>query len=120
MVLSIHGHPIWFLITALAGSFALIFLSQVTPENRVLLFLGENTLVLLGLNGFFRNIFNPMIVRSIPPEALNGHYRLILVCSLVTILSLIACVPGILLFNKFFPQVIGRPKEKGPILPNLI
>ena len=120
MVSSMHGHPIWFLVTALAGSFALIFLSQVTPKNRILLFLGENTLVLLGLNGFFRNIFNPMIVKSLPPEAFNGHYRLILVGSLVTIVSLIACVPGILFFNKFFPQVIGRPKEKGPVLPNLI
>lgn len=120
MVNSMHGHPLWFLVTALAGSFALIFLAQVTPINRILLFLGENTLVLLGLNGFFRNIFNPIIIKNIPPEAFDGHYRLILVCSLVTILSLIACVPGILFFNKFFPQLIGRPKEKGPVLPNLI
>lgn len=120
MVNSMHGHPFWFLVTALAGSFALIFLALVTPSNRILRFLGENTLVLLCLNGFFRNIFNPMIINNIPPEAFNGHYRLILICSLITILSLVTCIPGILFFNKFFPQLIGRPKEKGPVLPNLI
>ena len=117
MVGSQHGHPIWFFITALAGTFSLIFLSQITPKNSLLLFLGRNTLVLLGLNGFFRDIFNPWIVRAIPPEALNGHLRIFIVCSLVTLFSLIACVPGILFLNKILPQLIGKPKKKGPILP---
>ena len=54
-----HGHPIWFLVTAIAGTFFLIFLSQITPKNSFLLFLGRNTLVLLGLNGFF-------VISSIP------------------------------------------------------
>lgn len=120
MVDSQHGHPIWFLVAALAGTFFLIFLSQITPTNSFLLFLGRNTLVLLGLNGFFRDIFNPMIVRAIPAEALNGHFRIFIVCSLVTIFSLIVCIPSILFLNKFLPQLIGKPKKKGPILPPLL
>lgn len=120
MVGSMHGHPLYFLVSALAGSLALIFLSQITPENKIILFFGQNTLVLLGLNGLFREIVNPIIVKNIPPEALQGHFNIFLVCLLVTILSFIACVPGILFFNKFLPQLIGKPKEKGPILPNLL
>ncbi|MBA3921663.1 MAG: hypothetical protein H0X31_08170 [Nostocaceae cyanobacterium] len=112
MVSSQHGHPIWFLVTALAGAFFLIFLSQIIPTNNFLLFLGKNTLVLLGLNGLFRDLLNPIIVQAIPPEALNGHFQIIMVCSLITILSLIVCIPGILFFNKFFPQLIGKPKKK--------
>ncbi len=115
MVNSQHGHPIWFLVTALAGAFSLIFLSQITPTNSLLLFLGKNTLVLLGLNGFFRDILNPMIVRAIPPEALNGNLKIFLVCSLITISSLIACIPGILFFNRFFPQLIGKKKKSSQI-----
>ncbi len=119
MVDSLHGHPIWFLVTALAGTFFLIFLSQITPTNSFLLFLGRNTLVLLGLNGFFRDIFNPIIVQAIPHEALNSHFRILIVCSFITIFSLLLCVPGILFFNKFLPQFIGKPKKRGQFRPQL-
>jgi len=38
----------------------------------------------------------------------------------MTIASLAACIPLIYLFNKFVPQLVGKPKIKGPIFKNFI
>lgn len=101
MIASLHGHPIWFLVTALAGSLSLIFVSQIIPENKTISFFGQNTLILLGLNGFFRDLINPSIVSLIPSGYLDSHWQIFVVCSLISILSLVSCVPAIMLFNQY-------------------
>ena len=58
MVVSSHGNLFLFSITAIFGSLFIVFLSQLTPASAVFLFIGQNTIILLGLNGLFDNFFN--------------------------------------------------------------
>lgn len=117
MINSSHGNPIWFLITALAGSLTFICLSQLTVLNKVFIFFGQNTLILLGLNGFFNQILNHYIVTHMPFSMLNGITSF-LICSSITIVSLIMCIPLILLINKFLPSLVGKPVKRSPITSN--
>jgi len=112
MISSIHGNPLFFLISALAGSMMIIFLSHLTPKVRILLFWGQNTLVLLGLNGLFRDIFNPKLNQFIPQNYLTTNFKILLFCLSATIVSMIVCIPLIQLYNKFYPKFINEPIAK--------
>lgn len=109
MISSIHGHPVFFLVSALAGSMAIIFLSHITLKIRILLFWGQNTLVLLGLNGIFRDIINPKLNRFIPQNYLTTNFKILLFCLSVTLVSMIVCIPFIQIYNKFYPRLINQP-----------
>src|SRR5512138_3605693 len=50
MVTSQHGSPIWFVIPAIAGSLFILVLSMLTPPHRAVIYIGTNTLALLGVN----------------------------------------------------------------------
>ena len=39
---------------------------------------------------------------------------------LMTVISLAICIPLIYLFNKFVPQLVGKPKLSGPLFKNFI
>jgi len=35
---------------------------------------------------------------------------------IVTLASLALCIPLVVVFNKYVPQLVGKPKIKGPLL----
>ena len=103
-----HGNPFFFTFTAIIGSFFIFFLAQLTPPLKSISFLGRNTLILMGLNGFFFHFFNWKIVKVIafPNETLP----IFLYSFLFSLLSLLICVPFIILLNKYLPQFVGKSK----------
>lgn len=109
MISSSHGNPALFLLSALAGSLVIILLAQVTPTNKIMLFWGKNSLVLLLLNGFFRDIINPKLVKSFPMSFIDQHLKALLLCSLVTLISMIICIPLIWVYNNVYPRLINEP-----------
>ena len=111
-----HGDFLWFFIPAFTGTFLLIFLSQIIPSNKALLFFGQNTLLLLGLNGIFHHFINNKIVAIYPADM--NIFLFTACCVLITYLSLIFCYYPIILINKYFPQLFGKPNLKGPIFSN--
>lgn len=111
-----HGNPFYFIISALSGFFFIIFLARLTPPNKALLFVGRNTLILMGLNGFFFHFLNWKIINLI--DIPNTLFLSIIYSFSLTVLSLLVCVPVILLFNTYIPQHIGRPKAKEPLWSN--
>jgi acyltransferase len=117
MSVSSHGHWFWFPVTAVAGTLFIIALAQLLPANRPLLYLGQNSLVLMGLNGLFFEFFNVQIVAA-PFWAQNG-WLLTTQAILVTALSILACLPIVYFANKYIPQLIGHPRRHGPWLPPL-
>lgn len=120
IVLSAHGNVFWFPFTALVGSMMLLLLARASGENRVLAFMGRNVLILFILNGVFYHFLNipfaKWIVGSLPANALV----VTLATAVLTALSLAACLPLVWFFNKYLPQVVGRPQKDGPLLPRLI
>ncbi|MCB2194198.1 MAG: acyltransferase family protein, partial [Deltaproteobacteria bacterium] len=41
-----HGNFLWFPVSALAGSFLLLFLGKITPSQKTIVWMGQNTLIL--------------------------------------------------------------------------
>ena len=71
--ISHHGDPFFFTVTALAGSLFIFFLARLTPVHKSVLFLGRNTLILMGLNGFFFWFINENLAGwlNMPNEAVS-------------------------------------------------
>ncbi len=104
-----YGELWWFALTSLAGSFFVIYVSQVLSGSRVLKYIGQITLALMCLDGVLHGYVNPdfarWIVRLIPgPNA----WLFTGICVLATVLSIASCVPLILILDKYLPFVLGR------------
>lgn len=118
MISSIHGEIVPFIITAFAGITFMISLSMLLPSKRELEYFGQNTLILLGLNGIFLTFINNKIF-SIFPVHSNSWLSITIHCCILTIISLLICVPIIKILKKWVPQLVGNPIKVGPLLPQL-
>jgi acyltransferase len=117
MAISRHGEFLPFAINSLLGTILIISLGIIIPPNRIMNFIGSNTLILLGLNGAFYHFINNPIAKWTFMD--NSWWFITLNCILITSLSLIICYPFIFLMNKYFPQLFGKPFISGPILNSL-
>lgn len=120
LVASSHGNPLLFPFTAVLGSMLILLLAKLTADSRVLLFLGANTLVIFGLNGVFYHFINDRLAIWLLSRH-SGDFMTILVSgAVITCLSVLLTVPFILLFNRFIPQLVGKPRVEGPLIPRLV
>lgn len=120
IMFSSHGSFIWFPITAIAGSLFILFLAKITPSQKTIFLIGQNTLLLMCLNGIFYHYINFRVAKWVVGN-LSGSFPTIFgVGFLMTVVSVAFCIPLIYLFNKFVPQLVGKPKINGPWLKNLI
>jgi len=117
MSISKHGSLAPFLINSLAGTLLIIGIGRLFPPNKITAFLGANTLILLGLNGFFFHFVNRQVVKMTLFNKSAAYVTLN--CLVVTILSLALCYPIVYLFNKYLPQLFGKPFTDGPLLKPL-
>jgi hypothetical protein len=92
-------------------------LSSLLPRIEFLNFIGKNTLVLICTAGVFQTFVNSHMVRLLPyQDSLIGAT----VSSIIlTALSIFLSVPVINLFNKYVPQLIGKPHHPKALLPDL-
>lgn len=119
IMMAAHGNIFWFPVTAVAGSLAVLFLGKLTPAVRPLTWLGSNTLVLMCLNGIFYHYINPWAGKWVF-DHFSGHPAMIFLSGLImTILSLMLCIPLVYFFTRCLPQLTGRPRASGPWLPAL-
>ncbi len=112
-----HGIVGWFLITALAGSFALMGLGSVLSRINLISVIGRNTIPLLGLNGLFFGLLNQLVVRHVHTPTTHAG---VLAAGLVMAgASLVICLPLVAGMRLLVPQLIGNPRQAGPLLPAL-
>lgn len=115
-----HGHMLLFPLTAIAGCSLIIFLARMTPEYKIITWLGQNTLILMCLNGIFYHYINPGLAKWILENFSGSAITISVSGIIVTFVSLALCIPFIFLFNKYIPQLIGKPKINGPLIKNLV
>jgi acyltransferase len=120
IIFASHGSFIWFPVTALAGSFLLLFLGKLTPPRKIILRLGQNTLLLMCLNGIFYHYINGPTAKWVLDTFPGNGLTVFLSAIIVTVASLMLCIPLIYVFNRFVPQLVGKPKLNGPWLNNFI
>jgi acyltransferase len=117
---SSHGNPILFPLTAVTGSIMILILAKLTADNKVLLFLGRNTLVIFGLNGIFYHFINDRLAEWLLSHHAGTPLAILFSGAVITSLSIALTVPFVLLFNQLIPQLVGKPKIKGPLIPQLV
>ena len=112
---------IWaFPVTALAGAFMLCYLSRLTRPVRWLVFIGGATIPLLGLDGIIHNHVNPLLAQRLSAFLPDTQLAVLAAGLVVTIGTIVLCSPAMYLLNRYVPQLMGRPKVKGPWLKNLV
>lgn len=120
LVGSSHGNPILFPLTAILGSGSIMMLAKLTTDSRVLLFLGGNTLVIFGLNGVFYHFINDRLAIWLLSQHSGNSLAILVSGAVIACLSIALTIPFVLLFNQFIPQLIGKPKIDGPLIPKLV
>ena len=112
-----HGIIIWFLVTALAGSLALMATGALASRWELLGRIGRNTIPLLGLNGLFFGFLNLYVVRHLHTP--DTHAGVVVMGIAMTTGALVICLPLVAAMRWLVPQLIGSPRQAGPLLPAL-
>ncbi len=115
-----HGQMLWFVSTALAGTAAVLLLAWWVSPSRWLELLGRNALVLFCLNGVVYHHVNTEAARWFADAWPQSGGWLFVYAAALTTVSLAVAVPLGLVFDRFVPQLVGRPSVAGPWLPALV
>ena len=72
------------------------------------------------LNGIFYHYVNPGLAKWVL-EDLSGSTLTVTVAGIITtVASLALCMPLIFVFNRYVPQLVGKPKIEGPLLKRFV
>ena len=113
ILFSSHGHILLFPLTAVAGTALILLIASVTRPQKTIVWLGQNTLILVCLNGIFYHYINPPIAKWALVNLPGSSLSIFGVGLVITVASLVLCMPGIWWLNRFVPQLVGKPKLKG-------
>ncbi len=120
IIFSSHGHFIWFPVTAVAGSLMILFMARAIPAQKTITWMGQSTLILMCLNGIFYHYINPPAAKWVVEHLPGTPVTILWVGCTMTVASLAFCIPLIYLLNRWVPQLVGKPKVKGPLIKNLL
>jgi len=120
ILFSSHGHMLLFPLTAIAGCALILLIAGMTHAQKRIVWLGQNTLILMCLNGIFYHYINLPTANWVLDKLSGSFLTILWVGCLMTIASLAVCIPFIYLFNKFVPQLVGKPKRNGPWFRNFL
>ena len=120
ILFSSHGHILLFPLTALAGCCLVLCLASLSPAHKTPVWLGQNCLILMCLNGIFYHYINPGLASWLL-DHFSGSGPMVLASGiLVTTVSLVLCIPAVYLFDRYVPQLVGKPKKSGPLMRSFI
>ena len=120
MFASSHGNPILFPLTAITGSIMVILLAKLSVKAKSLAFLGANSLTIFCLNGVFYHLINDSLAKWLLSRHDGAALEILISGLVVSAISLFLTLPFVFLFNRFVPQLIGKPRVAGPLLPRLV
>jgi acyltransferase len=108
-----YGSFFLFPLTAIAGSMCIISASRLMPSISFMSFLGRDTLSLMGLNGIFAMFLNIIFINYSMKIFSDNHFSVFMQCASLTCITLLLCVPFVILMKRYLPFVIGYRKDKG-------
>jgi len=111
-----YGHFLLFPLTALSGCALILLISGMTRAQKTIVWLGQNTMLLMFLNGIFYHYINPPLARWGIESISSSSLVIFILSCIVTVVSLALCIPFVFLFNTLVPQLVGKPKAAGLIL----
>lgn len=93
-----------YLIAGCFGSFAVIQIFKYIKENKAIEYIGKNTVILLAFHGRAMT-FIKLIALILGINLLEGN---LIIDIFYTIVQILLCLPVIMIFNKYFPYLIGK------------
>ncbi len=104
-----YGNYFLFYIPGFSGAIFFICLSMLIKPYKILLFYGENTLILLGLNGIFYHFLNPLTGQFFINYCKNiNWWSFFLLCICITIIQFGLCYPFIGIIKKSLTIFVNR------------
>ena len=110
ILFSSHGHMLLFPFTAIAGCALILLLAGMTPTQKAIVWLGQNTLILMCLNGIFYHYINPPTAKWVHANLSQSALSIFGIGLIMTVASLALCMPFVYLFNRIVPYLVGKPK----------
>jgi acyltransferase len=107
-----YGSLLLFPLTALAGSMCIILASRIMPLISFMSFLGRNTLPLMGLNGILDLFVNIILINYSMKIFSENHFSVFMQYVSLTCITLLVCVPFVILLKRYLPFMIGYRKDK--------
>lgn len=104
------GNPLYFYGAATSGIVLVYCVSRWLPNNRILEFIGKNTLIVLGFHLFVGTCIKGFLFFVLHVD-LDIFINSILLNLLFTVAIFICMVPVIVLLRKFVPMCIGIKKN---------
>lgn len=105
---SIYGDWWWFWPAAFSGTLAIVHVASLLPANRLLDYIGANTIPLLGINGIMLWACNPLFWTWCLPYLETPW--IVPLTLLVAVLSLLVCLPLVWLLSRCVPVLVGHWK----------
>jgi len=115
-----HGHILFFPLTALAGCALILCLARLSPAPKILLWLGQNCLILMCLNGVFYHYINPGVAKWLLDHFSGSALMVLAAGVIITTGSLVMCIPAVYILERSVPQLVGKPTRNGPLLRRFI
>ncbi len=111
MNVNCYGNPLLFYASSLSSIYAYICISKRLPSNRIIGYVGQNSLVffLLQNNGFFAVNILAYLIWQLRPNSIEPN--VIFACAYV-LLSLLMLCPAVYLINSKVPIITGRSRGK--------
>lgn len=83
-----HGHMLFFPLTAIAGCALVLLVAGITRRQKTIVWLGQNTLILMCLNGIFYHYINPPTAKWVMANLSHSAIGLSIISCAMTIASL--------------------------------
>lgn len=90
------------------GSIAIIELFKLVKNNKIIEYLGKNTIVFLAFHGRAMTFIKLIIIIILEKNLLEGN---VLIDIGYSIIQVILCIPAIFIFNKYFPYLVGKKNK---------
>ncbi len=105
-----YGNFFYFYAASLSGILTLICLSKLIGYNRIMCYIGENTIIILVLHNISHSIINGILKFALHIPVKSYEHMLGYLIG-ITLLQIALIVPAIYIINHFMPFLIGRKKE---------
>ena len=115
-----HGHILWFPLTALAGTLAVLALGKMLERADWMAWLGRNALILFCLNGVVYHHVNGPFSAWFTATLPQDGWSVAAGAALLSVASIALAVPLVIALDRWLPQLVGRPATQGPLLPRLL
>jgi len=117
MISSKYGNPWYFLLTAFLGIFFTLGFSRFIGVNFApVRFVGQNTIIFLGLNGLCQHFLDRWIIDLFHFE-LDTHLGIFLYSTVYVVLIMLLFSPVVIALRKWTPELIGLEWSSTSLLP---